>query len=168
MRSQLVCWNMFIEHFRQTWTLFPSQCCEHDVWLSLGHCPPFFYVTINMIYITYDKARKTHYRTKDRAKGPVKTLQTFLSLTAARLCFNQRMKQPPAFQTNCKRTTCISWQLGSSSGVWGVKGRLSVSWRGKSWPTLCKRVALIVESQQGSMVKLYESQLRDITAKTWF
>lgn len=29
----------------------------------------------------------------------LKTLQTFLPLTAARLCFNQRIKPPPAFQT---------------------------------------------------------------------
>lgn len=40
------------------------------MWLSLGHWPPFFYVTINMIYIMYDKAHKTHYGTKDRARGP--------------------------------------------------------------------------------------------------
>lgn len=150
--------------------LFPSKCCKHDVCLSLGHWPLFFYVTINMIYIMYDKARETHYRTKNGAKGPVKTLQTFLPLTAARLCFNQRIEQPPAFQTNCKRTTFISWQLGSSSGVLGVKRRLtwSVSRRGKSLPTLCKWVALIAERQPGSMVKLYESELWDITAKIWF
>lgn len=52
-----------------------------------------------MIYIMYDKARETHYRTKDRARGPATTLQTFLPWTAARLCFNQRIKPPPAFQT---------------------------------------------------------------------
>lgn len=47
----------------------------------------------------YAKARKTHYGTKERARGPAKTLQTFLPLTVARLRFHQRIKPPPAFQT---------------------------------------------------------------------
>lgn len=124
-----------------------------------------------MIYFMYDKARRTYYKGWDKVKGPVKTLQTFSSpLTAARLFFNQRINQPPVSQANCKRTTFISWQLGSSWRARGVKGRSmwSVSWRGKSWATLCWWAALVVRRQQGSVVERDDSELWDIRAKIWF
>lgn len=57
--------KIFIFHFRRSRTPFPPQHCEDNVWLSPGHGPPFFYVTINMIYIMYDKTHETHYRIQD-------------------------------------------------------------------------------------------------------
>lgn len=115
-----------ISHFRQSWTTsFPSNMkmmCGFV--LATGH--RFFCVTINLIYIMYDKAHGPHYRIQDIQRVVWRTLQTYLlsTDTVHSVCFNKTEEWPVSSHTDAcfyKLVACFRFENIESTFSRGVE-----------------------------------------------